>query len=499
MPSLPYLQRGLERPDKSAIIDAKGSWTYAELADNVDSVAGALVGAEPSLEGERVGLFLDASKESMALYLGALEAGGVAVPISVHATPREIAYQINDAGIRRVVGDQSFGARVEDAKALGAPFEYINRINVLDNSTRRALATPGTDRPATMLYTSGTTGSPKGVVHSHASLINQVDVLHNAWHWNDDDRLLHVLPLHHVHGLVNGALGALWAGAQLRLKPKFDPVDVWRSFMSRDASVFYGVPTIYHKLVEAFDEEDKSVRDSWVEGAKMLRLAVCGSAALPATLWQRFYLTTGQAILERYGMTEIGMALANPYEGERRPGTVGHPLPTMDIRLVDDGGNDCSPGEPGEIWVRGGSLFSEYWGQPEATRESFRDGYFMTGDIAELRTGYYRILGRASQDIIKSGAYKISALEIEEQLLAHPSISEVAVVGVPDEEWGEIVTACVVLRTGQSLTLEDVRDWCANMLSAYKHPRRLQLYDELPRNSMGKVLKPELTSALTAH
>ncbi|MPZ48695.1 MAG: AMP-binding protein [Dehalococcoidia bacterium] len=498
MPELPYLQKGLEHPNKSAIIDSRGAWTYAELAENVDSAACALAGAEDSIEGERIGIFMDPSKETLAMFFGILEAGGVAVPLSIFAPARELAYQVEDAGLKRLISDPTTHAeRIEETKALGASFNVSNRLHLLDNSSRRSLATPSSDAPAVMLYTSGTTGRPKGVVHSHASLINQVEVLREAWQWHDADRLLHCLPLHHVHGLINGAIGALWAGAQLRLMPKFDAVDVWRTFSSREATVFYAVPTIYHQLVEAWEAEDPVVRDPWAQGAAALRLAVSGSAALPETLFQRWRLITGQILLERYGMTEIGMAISNPYEGERRPGTVGQPLPTMDIRIVDEDGADLPPEQPGEIWVRGASLFSEYWQRPEATRDSFRDGYFMTGDIAELRNGYYRILGRASQDIIKSAGYKISALEIEEQILSHPSVSEVAVVGVRSEEWGEVITACVVLRPGESMDLKQVRDWCSDKLSAYKHPRRLELRDALPRNTMGKVIKPQLVTELS--
>jgi malonyl-CoA/methylmalonyl-CoA synthetase len=219
---------------------------------------------------------------------------------------------------------------------------------------------------------------------------------------------------------------------------------------------------------------------------------VSGSAALPAPLWGRWKEITGQALLERYGMTEIGMALSNPYRGERRPGTVGQPLPGVEVRLVGEDGRDVPAGTPGEIWVRGPSLFKEYWNRPEATRESFLGGYFRTGDVAEEDAGYVRIRGRASVDIIKSAGYKISALEIEGVLLEHPAVGEAAVVGQPDAEWGEVITACVVLRPGRSLTLDELKEFCRDKLAPYKLPRRLRLLGELPRNAMGKVTKPAL-------
>ncbi len=334
------------------------------------------------------------------------------------------------------------------------------------------------------------------MVHTHESLASQVEILHRAWEWSAGDVLRHILPLHHVHGLVNGVLGALRAGAELRLAGRFDPAETWRAFAAREATVFYAVPTIYHQLADAWEREDAATRRQWAEGAAALRLAVSGSAALPARLWTRWREITGQALLERYGMTEIGMALSNPYRGERRAGTVGRPLPGMDVRIVAEDGGDAPAGTPGEIRVRGPSLFREYWKRPEATRASFEDGWFRTGDVASVRDGYVVIEGRASVDIIKSGGYKLSALEIEAVLAEHPAIREAAVVGAPDPEWGEVVTACVLLRPGASLAAEDLRAWCRDKLASYKIPRRLVVRSEFPRNAMGKVLKPALRREL---
>jgi malonyl-CoA/methylmalonyl-CoA synthetase len=357
---------------------------------------------------------------------------------------------------------------------------------------------PALDMPALMLFTSGTTGRPKGVIHTHASLQNQVEVLREAWCWSPDDRLLHVLPLHHIHGLVNGMIGGLWAGASLRFLPRFVATDAWEALASGEISVFYAVPTIYHLLVEAWRAAPAETRERWSAGAHGLRLAVSGSAALQPALFEGWRAISGQSLLERYGMSETGMNLSNPYVGARRPGTVGQPLLTMDIRLVGEDGRDAEPGDPGEIWLRSPSLFREYWRRPDATAEAFEDGYFRTGDIAAVEDGYYRILGRATSDIIKSAGYKLSALEIEAVLSEHPAISEVAVVGVPSIEWGEVVTACVVSRQGQALDLATVRAFCGDRLSAYKHPRRLEIMADLPRNAMGKVLKAALIEKLSA-
>jgi malonyl-CoA/methylmalonyl-CoA synthetase len=479
MPTLPYLSRG--SPGRSAIQDLRGRWSYGELAERVDAVAGRL----GPLAGERIGLLLDRTKESIAVLLGVFEAGGVAVPLSTRGTPREHAHQIADAGISRVLSGSL------DSTGEANPL-YRSAGALLEAGAPRPPAAPGLGAAAAMLYTSGTTGAAKGVVHTHASLVSQVDILHKAWEWTAEDRLLHVLPLHHVHGLVNGALGALWAGAEIRFLEQFQPLEVWELFAARAATVFYAVPTLYHQLKEAWEKADASRRDPWAKGAAALRLAVSGSAALPAPLWSRWREITGQALLERYGMTEIGMALSNPYRGERRPGTVGQPLPGMEVRIVADDGMDAPPGAQGEIQVRGPSLFREYWKRPEATRDSFRDGFFLTGDVAQLDLGYVRISGRASVDIIKSAGYKLSALEVEAAILEHPAIREAAVVGQPDPEWGEIVTACAVLHPGRSLSLEELKEFCRDKLAPYKIPRRLKLLEALPRNAMGKVTKPEL-------
>ncbi len=225
-----------------------------------------------------------------------------------------------------------------------------------------------------------------------------------------------------------------------------------------------------------------------------MRLMVSGSAALPSSVHEKWMELTGQALLERYGMTEIGMALANPYDGERRPGTVGQPLPSVEIRLQSESGEPViGEGISGEIQVRSSGVFKEYWNRANATDESFVEGWFRTGDVAVVEGGYYRIMGRRGVDIIKSGGYKLSALEIEASLLDHPAIAQCAVVGLPDEKWGETVATAVVLRSGESLDPDSLHTWCKDRISSYKIPRRLLVVDQLPRNAMGKVEKPAVT------
>jgi malonyl-CoA/methylmalonyl-CoA synthetase len=269
----------------------------------------------------------------------------------------------------------------------------------------------------------------------------------------------------------------------------FDAEGCWRRFEEGGLTLFMAVPTVYARLAAAWDAADRATRARRNEACRRLRLMVSGSAALPVPLFSRWEELSGHRLLERYGMTEIGMALSNPLRGDRVPGTVGSPLPEVRVRLVDEAGEECSDGVPGELRVSGPTLFREYHGRPEETAKSFADGWFLTGDVAVRERGAFRILGRASMDILKSGGYKLSALEIEEALRLHPGIRDVAVVGLPDEEWGERVAAAIVAE-GEPPTLEALRAWARDRLAPYKVPSRLVVVSDLPRNAMGKVTKP---------
>ncbi len=312
-----------------------------------------------------------------------------------------------------------------------------------------------------------------------------------AWEWTADDAILLALPLHHVHGIVNVLTCALWAGARCEMLPKFDAALVWSRLAGGDLTLFMAVPTIYTKLIAAWDAAPVEQQRAWSAGCARLRLMVSGSAALPVPTLERWKTISGHTLLERYGMTEFGMALSNPVRGERRPGFVGTPLPGVEARLVDEQGGALAPGAPGELEVRGPGVFLEYWRQPGATAAAFRDGWFRTGDVAVVENGAYRLLGRSSVDIIKSGGYKISALEIEAVLRAHPAVAECAVVGIADAEWGEKICVAVEPR-GAELTLADLQAWAKEHLAPYKLPRALRCVAALPRNAMGKVTKPDV-------
>ncbi len=290
---------------------------------------------------------------------------------------------------------------------------------------------------------------------------------------------------------------ALWSGAFVEAFESFDLGQILERVGQKAYTVFMAVPTIYVKLIRALESSTPEERQRFAEGFGAMRLMISGSAALPASVHKQWTELTGQRLLERYGMTEIGMGLSNPLHGERRPGAVGQPLPGVEVRLTGESG-EVVPGEnePGEIRVRGPAVFAEYWNQPDVTRASFVDGWFRTGDMAVREDGYYRILGRLSVDIIKSGGHKLSALEIEDTLRQHPAIDDCAVVGLADDTWGEIVAVAATLADGAELTLADLQAWASERLSRHKIPRRLKAVPDFPRNAMGKVMKPAVRSLL---
>ena len=496
MPSteLPLIARAADFTDRTALVDARGERTYAALRDASARVASALLGGEADLAEARVCFLVPSSFEYPAVQWGIWRAGGIAVPLAVSHPPAELEYAVGDADVAIVVAAEAFAEVLRPiAAAHGARFLTVDEALAAAPAALAALAEVDESRRAMMLYTSGTTGRPKGVVWTHRTLRAQLESLTEAWGWTGDDRTLLVLPLHHVHGIVNVLSCALWNGAVCEIHAKFDADAVWRRIEDRALTVFMAVPTVYARLVAAWEAADEARRARMSAGCRAMRLMVSGSAALPVSTLERWREISGHTLLERYGMTEIGMALGNPLRGERRPGHVGIPFPGVETRLVDEEGGEVEPGTPGEIEVRGPGVFLEYWRRPEATAEAFRDGrWFRTGDVAAVEGGYYRILGRRSVDIIKTGGYKVSALEIEEVLRTHPAVAECAVVGVADEEWGERVCVAVELRPGASLALDALQPWARERLAPYKVPRALAIVDALPRNAMGKVTKPDV-------
>jgi malonyl-CoA/methylmalonyl-CoA synthetase len=490
--SLPLIIRAQEHNKKIAIATATGSFSYQDLMEISGQIATRLLEGNADLQEQRVVFLIPSGFEYVATQWAIWRAGGMAVPLCVSHPRPELEYVIKHSGATIAVIHPSFADLFRPIAAA-----HPLRVILTSEPLPAIAALPDVDihRRALMLYTSGTTGKPKGVVMTHHTIQAQVESLVTAWDWTERDRILHVLPLHHIHGIINVLTCALWAGATCQMLSKFDAEAVWEEIATGDLTLFMAVPTIYVKLISAWQAAPSDRQKTLSTSCAKLRLMVSGSAALPVQVLEKWQHISGHFLLERYGMTEIGMALSNPLQGQRQAGSVGTPLPGVEVRLVDESGAVVPPGTPGEIQVKGDTVFLDYWHNPDATAKTFRDRWFCTGDWAIVEDGNYRILGRISVDIIKTGGYKVSALEIEETLRTHPKIQDCAVVGVTDPEWGERVCAAIVLRsqsdsTVEALNLTTLRHWAKKQLAVYKVPTRILTIAELPRNAMGKVTKP---------
>ncbi|MBV1907233.1 MAG: acyl-CoA synthetase [Pseudomonadales bacterium] len=490
---------------KIALKDNEQTLTYKDLLSQTDLFAARLLQpTETSLQGQRIALLLPAGFDYVISLLGIWRAGGVAVPLNVSTSENEIKYALETAQVTRLFSDQQHIASAASVCAsLNIACDESNalRLNQPGNASSDTIPTryPEPGHRAMLLFTSGTTNKPKGVVTTHACLSSQINTLLDAWQWQASDVIPLFLPMHHVHGIINILCCGLAAGATVDIFSAFDMPRIFERVAAKHYTLFMAVPTIYVKMIGALENaSDLSLRDATCQGFSNMRLMISGSAACPVSVHSSWTKLTQQVLLERYGMTEIGMALSNPYKGERKPGSVGQALPNVEVRLVDENQKTIN-GEftPGEIWIKGPNVFLEYWLNPTATRETFSsDGWFKTGDIASLEDGYYRILGRSSVDIIKTGGEKVSALEIESALLEHAGIAECAVLGLPDETWGEAIVAAVVLNAGQELSAANLITWCKDCMSPYKVPKRIKFMAQLPRNAMGKITKPALKKIL---
>ena len=489
MSGVRLIERAEGHGDAPAILSRGARHTYSDLLRSSASVATALLAGEADLREKRVAFLAPASFEYAAAQWGVWRAGGMAVPLSVSAPKPEIEHVLTDAGVGVALAPRRLRERIEPlCDELGIP---VRSLEVALEGDSGDLPRVSGDRRAMILYTSGTTSKPKGVVSTHANIEAQITALVDAWGWRKEDRIPLFLPLHHVHGIVNVLSCALWSGAFVEAFESFDRDAILGRVGEKAYTVFMAVPTIYVKLIQELESASSDERQRYAAGFASMRLMISGSAALPASIHEKWTELTGQTLLERYGMTEIGMGLSNPLHGERRPAAVGQPLPGVEVRLTGESGKVIEgENEPGEIQVRGPAVFKEYWRKPEVTREAFVDGWFRTGDFAVLEDGYYRIMGRMSVDIIKSGGYKLSALEIEETLRQHPAIEECAVVGVGDDTWGEVVAVAVVTKRGVGMNLAELRTWAGERLSSYRIPKKLVIVTDLPRNAMGKVVKP---------
>ncbi|XP_020226372.1 malonate--CoA ligase isoform X1 [Cajanus cajan] len=515
------------------------SYSYKQLISSAQKISNLLCGGDVqvgNLSGARIGIVAKPSAEFVAGILGIWLSGGVAVPLAISYPEVELLYVIHNSDVSAILSTEDHSELMQSV-ANKSSSQFFHLPPVLNKSLEKSRdehsqnGENGTDRifldnigklsedPALILYTSGTTGKPKGVVHTHKSIFSQVQTLTKAWEYTSADQFLHCLPLHHVHGLFNGLMAPLYAGSTVEFLPKFSVRGVWQRWRESyptegskadDAiTVFTGVPTIYARLIQGYHAMDHELQAASASAAKNLRLMMCGSSALPQPVMQEWEAITGHRLLERYGMTEFVMALSNPLKGERKPGTVGKPFPGIQIKIIadEDAGVNESTGT-GELCVKSPSLFKEYWKLPEVTKESFTDdGFFKTGDaVTTDEDGYYIILGRTNADIIKAGGYKLSALEIESVIIEHPAVAECCVLGLPDKDYGEIVGAIIVpqvdvkrKRDQESkpvLSLEELSTWAKDRIAPYKIPTQLIVWDSLPRNAMGKVNKKELKKLL---
>ncbi len=473
-----------------AILSDGRSYSYEQLIHASRTVAAALLNGATDLNEARVAFMVTPGFNYVAVMWGIWQAGGVAVPLCLSHPAPMLRYTLEDSGSSIVVCSDEFESLIEPL-AREKSLRLASAEKISTSNATASLPEITTERRALILYTSGTTNLPKGVVTTHKNIRAQISSLIDAWQWTQKDHTLCVLPLHHVHGIINVVSCSLWAGAVCEFLPKFDAKQVFDIFLRNQVNVFMAVPTIYFKLITYWDGLADADQKKILDALRAFRLMVSGSAALPASTMEKWHVISGHKLLERYGMTELGMAISNPYHGERRTGYVGQPLPGVSVRLANEK-DETIKNEPGEIQVKGDNVFIEYWNKPAETKKAFTsEGWFRTGDVAVLENGYYRIMGRNSTDIIKSGGHKISALEIEEVLRSHEAIVDCAVLGLEDSEWGEMVAAAIVSKV-EKTDIDALQSWLRERVPNYSLPRKFLVMKELPRNTMGKVTKNEL-------
>lgn len=500
------IQNSERYADKIAIAyigETEKNITYGQLEATVQQTM-AMLHAKGVRAGDRVALQLPKCLEFIYLHLAIMRLEAISLPLNPGYPPHELGYFLGDAEACLFFADTADRATLEPLLGQFPSLRETLFLTPNDDAAFHALiadypsvpkpqsTTPKPQSTALMIYTSGTTGRPKGAEITHANLTAQIGALHEAWGWRADDVLLHVLPIFHVHGLTVALHGALNAGATAVLLPKFDPETALREMIERPCTLFMAVPTIHRKLLEYAHEQGGRYDLSH------MRLITSGSDRLPDDLFKDFQQTFGQTLLERYGMSETCMNLSNPLKGERRVGSVGLPLPGVEARIVNPETEEELPdGEVGEVQIRGPHVCKGYWRQPDKTAAAFTaDGWLRTGDLGmRAADGYFTLKGR-SKDLIISGGYNIYPPEVELVLAEHPAVSASAVIGCPDDTWGERVTAVIVPHAGATASADDVIAFCKERLVNYKVPRQVIFVAEFPRNALGKVQKAKLREAV---
>jgi len=476
--------------------------TFGEMNKNSNKVANALRNISVN-KGDRAALYLDNSLELIYFFTGILKNGSIAVPMNTSFKEEEAKYMLNDSRTKVILTDKErlpiIKSILKDLNELkhiiitnnigkndenynGKNIGFIDFNDFIKNASDKCPDVEVNDEDGSiMFYTSGTTGKCKGALLSHKNMESDLEALKQAWHLTNKDKLILALPLFHIHGLGVALCGSLYNGYSLVLRKKFDAEETLKLIEEKKATLFMGVPTMYIKILEVKNKEKYDISN--------MRLFISGSAPLPAETFKEFKQVFGHEILERAGMSETNMNFSNPYHGKRKPGTVGLPLSCIEVKIADKNFNEVLKGKEGEILLKGSNVFRGYWNAPEKTRESFHDGWFITGDIGKMdEDGYVAFLGR-SKDLIISGGLNIYPAEVEETINSHPAILESAVIGVPDKYFGESVKAFVVLKNNIKPTEKEIIAYCKQRLASYKKPKYVEFIKALPRNSMGKVQK----------
>jgi long-chain acyl-CoA synthetase len=481
-----------EHTDEVAVRLDDAAFTYGVL-DNAAQRVSAMLKSKGIEPGDRVAIMLPNVPYFPAVYYGALRAGAIVVPMNVLLKAREVGYHLSDSGAKVVVAWHGFLEAAEQGAELAGGVEVvpvepgeIERL-IFAHEPDAAMADVAADDTAVILYTSGTTGRPKGAELTHSNLRRNVSIAAGLFDLKAGDVIFGGLPLFHSFGQTCTMNAAIRSGAAVTLLPRFDPARALRIIERDRCTVFEGVPTMYGALLNHPDRDAVDV--------SCLRVCASGGSSMPVEVMRGFEEAFGCKVLEGYGLSETSpVASFNHPDRERKPGSIGTPLEGVEFRLVDDDRNDVAAGEIGEILIKGHNVMKGYWGCPEATAESISDGWFATGDLAKVdEDGYYFIVDRKKELIIRGG-YNVYPREIEEVLYEHPAVREAAVVGMPDDEWGEEVGAAVSLKDGRQVAPGELIAFVKEQVASYKYPRRIWFVDELPKGPTGKILKREITA-----
>lgn len=465
--------------------------TYDQLLADSANAAAALLAGTRDLESQCVATVIPSSDEWIVAQLAVWRAGGIAVPLAAKDPPAKLATFLDDARATiLIVTPELRTAFAEIAAARGIRLLTTAELGATNASGSLPVVTP--ERPAMILYTSGTTGGPKGVLTTHRAFTEQLTALITAWQWTANDRIANFLPLNHLHGILAVVCSALWSGAAVEMMSKFDPHVVWQRIRDRQITLLMGVPSIYYMLNLAWKTRSEDDRAAMTAGARDLRLAISGSGRLPPTVRAEWERITGQPLHQRWGQTELGLPIIQPINASFDLTAVGRPVDTMDIRVVDEHDHDVPDGTEGELLVQGPMLFAGYWRRPETTINAFRGGWYCTGDVVIQRGEAVYFVRRKSGQSIKTKGEFVSAPAVEDQILQHPSIRDCVVVGVPDDRSGQVVCAAIILHPDQAFTVAEMRAWLATRLSPHEIPFRWKVVSDFPRSHAGKPIIPEI-------